>query len=270
MPGPNALPEHVRFVRGIARSLLFDEQEAEDAVQDTFLRALEQPPRPGNVRGWLRVVVRNFALRKKREERRRKRREMKKTPPDYLASPEEVAARLEGQRRVLDAVRELAEPYRSTIVHRYFDELTREEIAERLGVPLETVRTRLRRALHLLRERLDSEDETEAWVGALLPLFGLRRVGVAGAASGSVLAGWWAAKAAAVAAILGAGVLLLYSRDPASAPARATHAAAPALRAAAPSEPALGAGPEIPPEAPIVPTLVAAGVVRDEIGRAHV
>lgn len=267
VPGPNALPEHVRFVRGIARSLLFDEHEAEDAVQDTFLRALEQPPRPGNVRGWLRVVVRNFALRKKREERRRKRREMKKTPPDYLASPEEVAARLEGQRRVLDAVRELPEPYRSAIVHRYFDELTREEIAERLGVPLETVRTRLRRALHLLRERLDSDDETEAWVGALLPLFGLRRVGVAGAASGSVLAGsWLAAKAAAVAAILGAGVLLLYSRDPASATARATHAAAPALGAAAPGEPALGAGPETPPEAPVVAALVAAGVVRDALG----
>ena len=267
MPGPNALPEHVRFVRGIARSLLFDEHEAEDAVQDTFLRALEQPPRPGNVRGWLRVVVRNFALRKKREERRRKRREMKKAPPDYLASPEEVAARLEGQRRVLDAVRELPEPYRSTIVHRYFDELTREEIAERLGIPLETVRTRLRRALHLLRERLDGEDDTAAWVGALLPLFGLRRVGVAGAASGSVLAGsWLAAKAAAVAAILGAGVLLLYSRDPASATARAAHAAAPALHAAAPSEPALGAAPETSPEAPVVPALAAAGVVRDALG----
>lgn len=63
-PAPNALPEHVRFVRGIARSLLFDENEADDAVQDTLLRALEQPPEPGNIQGWLRVVVRNFALRR--------------------------------------------------------------------------------------------------------------------------------------------------------------------------------------------------------------
>jgi len=69
------LPEHVRFVRGVARSLL-DEHEAEDAVQETLMRALEQPPDPGNLRGWLRVVVRNFALRRKREEKRRKRREM--------------------------------------------------------------------------------------------------------------------------------------------------------------------------------------------------
>ncbi|MCK6460579.1 MAG: hypothetical protein L6Q95_11885, partial [Planctomycetes bacterium] len=39
----DVLPEHVRFVRAVARSLL-DEHEAEDAVQDTLLRALEQPP----------------------------------------------------------------------------------------------------------------------------------------------------------------------------------------------------------------------------------
>jgi len=216
-PAPNALPEHVRFVRGIARSLLFDENEADDAVQDTLLRALEQPPEPGNIQGWLRVVVRNFALRRRREERRRKSRELRKQPPDHIASPEEAAARLEVQRRVLDAVRELPEPYRSTIVHRYLDELTREEIAERLGIPLETVRTRLRRALRLLRERLDQEEGSTPWVGALLPLFGLRHVGIA---PKTLLASGAVAKAALAVAIVGAVALVVLPRAGLRAPDR--------------------------------------------------
>src|SRR5262245_55226957 len=208
-PAPNVLPEHVRLIRGIARSLLFDDQEADDAVQDTLLRALEKPPAPGNVRGWLSVVVRNFALRRRREERRRKKREMRRAAPDHISSPEEVIARLEVQRRVLDAVRELPEPYRSTIVHRYLDELTREEIAERLDIPLETVRTRIKRALRLLRERLGEGDDEAAWVGALLPLFGMRLVSPGDAAiAGS---SWLGAKAAAGLAVLGAGALLWFS-----------------------------------------------------------
>ncbi len=259
-PAPNALPEHVRFVRGIARSLLFDEHEADDAVQDTLLRALEQPPEPGNMQGWLRVVVRNFALRRRREERRRKHREARKAPPDHIASPEEAAARLEVQRRVLDAVRELPEPYRSTIVHRYLDELTREEIAERLGIPLETVRTRLRRALRLLRERLDQERGSAPWVGALLPLFGLRHVG---AAPKTLLASGPVAKAALAVAIAGAAALVVFpsmglrtqarTNAPGASDTR-SHAMADAPEATLPTSSGIG-------------DLVAAAVIRDGEGR---
>lgn len=264
-PFPNVLPEHVRFVRGIARSLLFDEHEAEDAVQDTLLRALEQPPKPGNIKGWLRVVVRNFALRRKREEQRRKHREtMRKAPPDHIASPEEAAARLEAQRRVLDAVRELPEPYRSTIVHRYLDELTREEIAERLGIPLETVRTRLRRALRLLRERLDGGDEGAAWIGALLPLFGLRRAGVVPrtALFGSSSL---ATKAAIGVAILG-GAALLVSRHDLFTPSRADPVRAPALHASALADASSAAAGESLPGSSDAADLVATGVVRGVSG----
>ncbi|HEX5139114.1 MAG TPA: sigma-70 family RNA polymerase sigma factor [Planctomycetota bacterium] len=225
------LPEHVRFVRAVAHSLL-DEHEAEDAVQDTLLRALEQPPEPGNIRGWLRVVVRNFALRRKREEKRRKRREALQAPPDRISTPAESLARIEGQQRVLEAVRELPEPYRSMVVHHYLDELTREQIAARLGIPLETVRTRLRRALRLLRERLDRDDASHGWIAALLPLLAAPRPHPPGPSLLHLLA----TKIVAGAAILGCGALLLAGRDgsygqpraaaEAVAGTRATHASA--------------------------------------------
>lgn len=223
----DVLPEHVRFVRAVARSLL-DEHEAEDAVQDTLLKALEQPPEPGNIRGWLRVVVRNFALRKKREERRRKHREMLQGPPGHITSPEESLARIEGQQRVLAAVRDLPEPYRTTVVHHYLDELTREQMAALLGVPVETVRTRLKRALKLLRERLDQDDGgTHTWIAALAPLLMARPGPAVGA--GASTAALLTAKVVVVAALVGCGALLLASRGGSSAPVRATAEAMSAM-----------------------------------------
>ena len=59
------------------------------------------------------------------------------------------------QRRVVDAVMDLREPYKSAVVFRYLDELRPEEIAERLGVPVGTVKSRLKRGLAMLRERFD-------------------------------------------------------------------------------------------------------------------
>lgn len=70
------------------------------------------------------------------------------------AAPREGLARLEDQRRLLAAVRELPEPYRSALFHREFEGLGEGQIARRLGVPLGTVEARLRRARALLAERL--------------------------------------------------------------------------------------------------------------------
>jgi protocatechuate 3,4-dioxygenase beta subunit len=75
-------------------------------------------------------------------------------------------------RKVVDAVLALDEPYRSTITLRYFDELSPQEIARQLGVPVRTVKTRLRRALEQLQGRLDRVHggDRGAWCLALLPL----------------------------------------------------------------------------------------------------
>ena len=101
-------------------------------------------------------MVRHLALSRARSEQRRERRERTAARPEGLPSVAEGVARLELQRRVVEAVLALDEPYRSVVVHRFFYGLAPKEIARRLGVPLETVRTRQRRALERLRARLDT------------------------------------------------------------------------------------------------------------------
>jgi RNA polymerase sigma-70 factor (ECF subfamily) len=261
----DVLPEHVRFVRAIARSLLLGENDADDVTQETLLRALQQPPEPGNLRGWLRVVARNFALRRKREERRRKRRELDQAPPGGITAPEDVAVRIEMQRRVLEAVRDLSEPYRSIVVHRYLDELSREQIAERLGIPLETVRTRLRRALRLLRDRLEKDDPSCAtWIAGLAAL-GLARRPAGGAIGALHPSRPFPTKAVVGAAALGVGVLLVASHAPVPDASYAASAfAAPARSPADRGTPDPGAGASgVEGEA-----LVARGLVVDASGRA--
>ena len=68
----------------------------------------------------------------------------------------------------------LAEPYRQTLVLRYFEELSGAEIARRLHVPAGTVRWRLKVALDELRRQLDERHggRREVWTAALLPLAG--------------------------------------------------------------------------------------------------
>ena len=62
-------------------------------------------------------------------------------------TPAEIASRLELERRVVDAVAELDEPYRSTLILHFYDGLKPVEIARHLGIPDATVRVRLKRAL---------------------------------------------------------------------------------------------------------------------------
>jgi len=67
---------------------------------------------------------------------------------------------------------ELPEPYRTTLLLRYFEGLSIREIAQRVAAPQETVRTRLKRALEQMRARLDAETggDRGAWCAALMPL----------------------------------------------------------------------------------------------------
>ena len=67
---------------------------------------------------------------------------------------------------------DLSEPYRSTLLLRFFEQLSAEEIARRTGVPPSTVRNRTKRALDSLRERFDREHagDRRAWALQLLPI----------------------------------------------------------------------------------------------------
>ncbi|MHC5039959.1 MAG: sigma-70 family RNA polymerase sigma factor [Planctomycetota bacterium] len=174
---PNAfdtrdLIAHAGFVRGLARSLLKDENLADDVVQETWLTAMKTPPRrPGSVKGWLGAVVRNRVRQEKRTEQRRRRRESRGERKEPHPSPSDTLEKAEILKKLTDAVGSLDRPYREAVILRYYEDLSPQEIARRLGLPHETVRTRLRRALDTLKGRLDREcgGDRAAWVGAFLP-----------------------------------------------------------------------------------------------------
>ena len=80
----------------------------------------------------------------------------------------------------------LEEPYRETVLLRFFEDLPLKAIADRMRAPLETVRTRLRRGLAMLRSELEAK-ESKAWPVALLPLLGAPGAKAATAAGIGVL-----------------------------------------------------------------------------------
>ena len=125
---------HGRFARALARGLLADEHLAEDLAQDAWIAAREHPPTRG-VRAWLRAVVRNMAANLRRGAARREIRERAAARCEGLPSPEELAARAETLRRVAEAVLALEEPYRTTVLLRFYDDLPPAEIARLQEIP---------------------------------------------------------------------------------------------------------------------------------------
>src|SRR6185503_7933692 len=120
---PEELLSHAGWMRSLARGLVLDEARAEDIVQEAFTVVAERrPSRPGSVGGWLRGLVLNLARRSRREETRRRRREEAAARPERCPpSQAELLERAELQRALADCVIRLPEPYRGTILARYFN-----------------------------------------------------------------------------------------------------------------------------------------------------
>ncbi len=175
---------HGGFVRAVARSLVLDENRADDLVQETFLRALRRgPDEPSRLKGWLAAVTRNLARSLRRAEDQRRLRESAWREPS-VPWPEEILAREELRRRVVEAVFSLAEPYRSAVLLRHYEERTPEQIAARLGVPVRTVWTRLHRARALLRDKLEADcGGDRSWRQGLFLLAGVEPKAAAAAAT---------------------------------------------------------------------------------------
>lgn len=139
------------WVSRLARSLARDDAQADDLAQDGWVAALKNPPGRA-VRAWWRRVLRRRAMELRREEDRRTAREERRPQPRPVGP--ELLERLELEQAVAQAVGGLPEMYRDVVLLRYFEDLPPRAIAKRLAVPVETVRTRLKRAHEILRERL--------------------------------------------------------------------------------------------------------------------
>lgn len=164
------------WMRRLVRHLVQDADAAEDVVQNTRLAAWQREQSGDPVElGWLARVALNFARRQRRDEARRREHERAGAVSKVLPPTQDLAARLDAQRVLADELNAVPEPYRSTLVRRYFDEWSAARIAREAGCPASTVRTRIERGLELLRERLDRRhdrrhDGRRTWLSALAPL----------------------------------------------------------------------------------------------------
>jgi len=192
---------HGRWVRALARRLVATADLAEDAEQQAWLAAIERPPsRRGDLRAWLGRVLRRRVFDLSRGDRRRVARERKAGRPRREPSPEELLSQAETRARIGQAVLALDEPYRSTVMLRYLQELSPGRVAALQGVPVSTVNTRLARGLQRLRARLREEigEGSGGWRAALLPLLFRPGAGLSPLSLGSVVMSTTKARIASV------------------------------------------------------------------------
>lgn len=172
-PTRELLLEHVAWMRALARSLVSDAHAAEDLAQDVAVAALEDGPADASRwKAWIRSAMAHRAADRSRARRNALARERERARPEALPDTGELLERVETQRRIAGHLLALGEPYRTTLLLRFFEGLAPRDIAARTGTELATVKSRLHRGLELLRARLDRESrgDRRAWVAALAPL----------------------------------------------------------------------------------------------------
>ncbi len=166
------IERHRRPVFAVALRMVRVAEDAEDLAQETFIRmfrALERydPERP--FAAWLYTITARLAIDLLR---RRRVRPTSLTFHDQEADedrtldvmdpslgPDVLVAHREEERRAQDLIDSLPEHYRVVVALRHQQDLSYEEIADALHLPLGTVKARIHRARALLKERLEARGE---------------------------------------------------------------------------------------------------------------
>ena len=158
--GPEAL-EHLDALFGYALALTHDLTEAEDLVQETYLRAGSASNRPkpnSNLKGWLFVIMRNAWLNQVRHRNNGPRFVELETGEQSIdemqENPHVVYLRKLEREQVREAIESLPDAYREIVVLRDIEGFTYQEIASVLDCPAGTVMSRLGRARGKLRTLL--------------------------------------------------------------------------------------------------------------------
>jgi RNA polymerase sigma-70 factor (ECF subfamily) len=159
--------EHSPAVYRTALRVLANPTQAQDVVQDVFLRVWRQPGRfdaqRGSLQNYLRLMARSRALDVWREAQAggRARDRMKVLAlrgGTAVGDDPALAAELRRDRMIVaHALERLPAAQRSAVLLAYWGGLTAEQIAERSGVPVGTVKSRIRLGLTKLRERCEPE-----------------------------------------------------------------------------------------------------------------
>jgi RNA polymerase sigma-70 factor (ECF subfamily) len=139
---------------GVARRILRRNELAEEAVQDAFMRAWRAArsfdPKRGAARSWLYAILRNCALSILRDEGRFASDQ--EEPEQAVPSSEHAIAQLPESSALRRCLEKLDASRRAVVVLSYVHGLSHAELAGRLGVPLGTVKSWVRRSLLLLQE----------------------------------------------------------------------------------------------------------------------
>jgi RNA polymerase sigma-70 factor (ECF subfamily) len=166
--------QHNQRLFRVARSILREDADAEDALQDAYVQAYRKL---GDFRGeaelstWLTRIVINQALMRVRSrtrdrnvvsfgDRRDEAAPELEVADAHAESPSDAALRAEVRKVLERRIDALPEAFRTVFVMREVEEMTARETADALGIPEATVRTRLFRARGLLREALDRDIDT--------------------------------------------------------------------------------------------------------------
>jgi len=157
---------HAAVAFGLARRILMRVEDAEEVVQDVFAQvwrdAARYMPERATVAGWIIMLTRTRAIDRLRARNARPDQSQGKDPSLVapLAAkgrdPEQVAVSEEDGRQIRQALAGLPPEQRLLVDLAYYEGLTQSEIAERTGVPLGTVKTRVRAAMATLRSVLAS------------------------------------------------------------------------------------------------------------------
>ena len=155
--------EHIDALYGYALALTRDMTEAEDLVQDTYLRATSAAHRPdvdSNLKSWLFVIMRNAWLNELRHKNSGPKFvdiDASGPPVDHVhENPHVVYLRKLEREQVQHAIESLPDAYREIIVLRDIEGFTYQEIATVLDCPAGTVMSRLGRARGRLRKLLST------------------------------------------------------------------------------------------------------------------
>ncbi len=149
--------EHSRLVFKVALAAVRNSHDAEDIVQEVFLRVVRSKERLGAVadmRAWLARITWNVARDRRRSERETEVLEDVAEPRSAVASPEHSAERQEMAEVVARMIAALPRELRDPLVLSTMEEMAGVEVARVLGIPEAAVRSRVFRARQILKERL--------------------------------------------------------------------------------------------------------------------
>jgi RNA polymerase sigma-70 factor (ECF subfamily) len=155
--------EHRRGVHATAYRVLGNQAQAQDVVQDVFLRVWRNPRKfdagRGELGSYLRLMARSRAVDLWREGQASGRASdrlkvvVSVDTPRHDERPDHLALESADRSTVRDALRRLPDPQREALVLAYWGGLTAEEIAQGSGTPLGTVKSRIRLGVVKLREQ---------------------------------------------------------------------------------------------------------------------